>query len=1346
MSFWWNHKERFLISLLGILIISSGLTLLFNLSETNKGTVIDTLQNKWNVSYHILVYPPEIDITDKQNGLIEPNFPGGIYGGITLDQLDIIKKIPEVNVAAPLSVLGYALVDFKLDEKVELDKYGIYRSKLQIHANNGVEDQVTNSLTSYIAYSPWQSSETFTQYGIRGLSGKSVDQYAYDYTLIVGIDPVEENKLVGLEQSVTSLPNGNNRYFDLSDTSNVKSLDKGYFGSYKVVDLPILVSSQILANKSFTYTYERLDLPFETSEQAEESMEKVRESGAIEYLDHLSGQDKQIQTFKSEQISNQLLSSLSKSGESPGLLLSQKATSLTFGSISNPFSDKWLYAYELKKYDDKNFNNIDQFPEYYRPYEKLIDPDHPSATTAAVLIPNYIGMYNPIDLNIDKNIDNAYPMDTYSTPLAKQVLDKQGNPINPQHPIYSINNPLGFMTSPPTMLTTLEATSRIMRDSPISVIRVKVSGVDKVTEDNQIKLEQIASSIRKATGLSTEITFASSPQPVLIHVPESGNQSKIGWIEQQWIKLGVAFTLVNEVNVGFSGMLLLVISVAIIYVYTTSFILFLVRKKQFAVLLTLGWRNSKIVWLLIVEALFFGIISALVIWSIEGYFIIVHEQSILLTRYISIGLCGVVIYLFGVITPVFLLYRISPIDVLKNGELHAPPRRFLRVSNLFSLACSNFIGKIKRNLLSSLSMMIPIILLIFFAFVTVRLKGRFYTSWLGQFAVAEIGSLHYIVICICVIISILTTAEIIWQNVSERRSELSLLQALGWKNSSIVRLVMLEGIITGFCAAIFSVLIGFIFISVVYRQFPLFEAWYLLIIGCAPILMGLISSLLPAYKIVTSRTQKGLANDISSTKHLKILMTIGLCTLLIAFSSISMMSIRHLLLTHSGDPDIESVVSSSSHNEASMNKSKVIGNLSDFTPEYITNESKASYDLSLKMNEEGIFTTHAKIRVSNNSEDNWDKLVFYMIPNVFTVEGHSQTYRSNAKLTIKEIMINGNHVSHKLEWDTLTIPLIDKLGTLDQVEVDINYEFEVPEKGIRFTRIGNSYDLAQWYPMLATYNEGWNKQPYQSRIESHLTDFSDFTLNYELLEGYRLISSSEEDSKELSSSGKVTVNHIKELMAIVSKDLEPTSKTIDGIDLNVWGGEKDKEKTEEAVNIASKALKYFNNQIGSYPYKQLDIVIGDRISMEYPGIVTVNTGENFRHTLVHEIAHQWFYGVVSNDPYSDGWLDEGMTELSTSLFFDDYSYAEQHFNPKQQFSNIPVPEMGPGEIVSYYYAQPVLKFKELFKYYETDGATFLKAYFNTFKYRQVDTKSFVKFVEVYFNMDDDSFFEDWIRY
>ncbi|MNN93958.1 hypothetical protein D3C81_2125000 [compost metagenome] len=72
--------------------------------------------------------------------------------------------------------------------------------------------------------------------------------------------------------------------------------------------------------------------------------------------------------------------------------------------------------------------------------------------------------------------------------------------------------------------------------------------------------------------------------------------------------------------------------------------------------------------------------------------------------------------------------------------------------------------------------------------------------------------------------------------------------------------------------------------------------------------------------------------------------------------------------------------------------------------------------------------------------------------------------------------------------------------------------------------------------------------------------------------------------------------------------------------------------------------------------------------------------------------------------------------------------------------------MGPGEIVSYYYAQPVLKFKELFKYYETDGATFLKAYFNTFKYRQVDTKSFVKFVEVYFNMDDDSFFEDWIRY
>ena len=34
--------------------------------------------------------------------------------------------------------------------------------------------------------------------------------------------------------------------------------------------------------------------------------------------------------------------------------------------------------------------------------------------------------------------------------------------------------------------------------------------------------------------------------------------------------------------------------------------------------------------------------------------------------------------------------------------------------------------------------------------------------------------------------------------------------------------------------------------------------------------------------------------------------------------------------------------------------------------------------------------------------------------------------------------------------------------------------------------------------------------------------------------------------------------------------------------------------------------------------------------------------------LVHEVAHQWFYGLAGNDQYRDPWLDEGLATYGQS--------------------------------------------------------------------------------------------------
>lgn len=35
--------------------------------------------------------------------------------------------------------------------------------------------------------------------------------------------------------------------------------------------------------------------------------------------------------------------------------------------------------------------------------------------------------------------------------------------------------------------------------------------------------------------------------------------------------------------------------------------------------------------------------------------------------------------------------------------------------------------------------------------------------------------------------------------------------------------------------------------------------------------------------------------------------------------------------------------------------------------------------------------------------------------------------------------------------------------------------------------------------------------------------------------------------------------------------------------------------------------------------------------------------------VVHEIAHQWFYGIVGNDQINHGWIDEGLCRFARPL-------------------------------------------------------------------------------------------------
>jgi aminopeptidase N len=91
---------------------------------------------------------------------------------------------------------------------------------------------------------------------------------------------------------------------------------------------------------------------------------------------------------------------------------------------------------------------------------------------------------------------------------------------------------------------------------------------------------------------------------------------------------------------------------------------------------------------------------------------------------------------------------------------------------------------------------------------------------------------------------------------------------------------------------------------------------------------------------------------------------------------------------------------------------------------------------------------------------------------------------------------------------------------------------------------------------------------------------------------------------------------------------------------------------------------------GPYPYREFDIAAApmpDTLGgMEYPGIVAMahryyeadNTFIEF--ITAHEVAHQWWYGLIGSDQLNTPRLDEALAQYST------VHYYEDHYDPSRR--------------------------------------------------------------------------------
>jgi hypothetical protein len=90
------------------------------------------------------------------------------------------------------------------------------------------------------------------------------------------------------------------------------------------------------------------------------------------------------------------------------------------------------------------------------------------------------------------------------------------------------------------------------------------------------------------------------------------------------------------------------------------------------------------------------------------------------------------------------------------------------------------------------------------------------------------------------------------------------------------------------------------------------------------------------------------------------------------------------------------------------------------------------------------------------------------------------------------------------------------------------------------------------------------------------------------------------------------------------------------------------------LESARRGVAVFSGALGAYPWSRLVLAESPwpAHGTEYSGFLMIGALNLHDRLLVtHEVAHEWFQAMVGNDQFADPWVDEGLAEFLSRLWF-----------------------------------------------------------------------------------------------
>lgn len=370
------------------------------------------------------------------------------------------------------------------------------------------------------------------------------------------------------------------------------------------------------------------------------------------------------------------------------------------------------------------------------------------------------------------------------------------------------------------------------------------------------------------------------------------------------------------------------------------------------------------------------------------------------------------------------------------------------------------------------------------------------------------------------------------------------------------------------------------------------------------------------------------------------------------------------------------IFSTGCNNEKQLNADAIVNKNLNKLDESILKENKINkYNIEVELDTDNmVYTGKQHVSYVNNTDMDLENVYFHIYPNAFksldeapvlfnTEETMEASSYVPGHIEIHKVLTGDNSLGWNVEEDTiLHIELEKVLEKGEIVDLYLEYTVKIPTTKDRFGYHENGINFGNWYPIACVYDEdGWNKDPYYKLGDPFYSDVSNYNVTIITPEDIVLASSGTILSEEKDGNKKrYTIEGLllRDFAWAASKDFVVREKLVDDIVIKVYSINDDSDLIDRSLDAGVKAIKAFNKVFGKYPYDEYSIVITEFPSgMEYPSIVFISNaysenylGDILEKIIVHETAHQWWYGVVGNDQIDEAWLDEGLATYSEVIY------------------------------------------------------------------------------------------------